>query len=1003
MKAFTKLFLAVVAGLFAFSCVTDTTDSLGVNPTAETTVTVSLENSRTQLGAEADGVYPVYWSAGDQIAINGVASTALTSESEGKANATFTFASDIVRPYNVVYPAPAAGVVAQTEGAQVVTFAAVQPYTAGTFAPGAAPMYGYTAEEGETLQLNHLAGALCVPVKGNGEVITGVTITAESGVLAGNFDVDCTTGALTAHADASNTVSVTFAEGLTLGAEATPIFVAVPAGEYGMVAVTLSTAGGNMNLKFDSEGEKSVKAGVVRKFKEVEFEVNEAGDVSNEWLEIYTVEDMFKLADNAENFPWLGAKLMATIDMSEVEWTPIEGFSKIFDGNRDAGHKITGLTAPLFGATSATIKNVNLNVNIETDSSAYYDSETAVVSLAGLARITEGPISDCTVSGKVYWAKKAANSHTYVFVGGVVAWAKKGSSFNNVKNEANVTTTKANNTTFMGGIAAMNGSNGGDGEASIINCENTGAITVEEKNYSSTTNRNSYIGGITGSTFIPLTISGCKNSGNVSHYDAYTKNCHIGGIYGVQYAIKNVSIHDCENTGNVYANTTCRENCYIGGVVGSMATPKFDGVNISNLKNSGNVTVEGQAIQRGVYIGGVAGNFSDNTDSTTIDVENWYNSGTITANASGNVAASTYTLYLGGVFGNGTRVNVINFDNTGSVIYGPDSNFTKASSNTDLYIGGIGGYRVTGTASNCDNSGTIYLRGGNGEHHHQIGGIFGQINTYSAVMENCTNSGNFEVESTFKPKRCRLGGLVGCLYYSTMKNCVNTGNINYNAQQTSNQMYLGGAVGYAYSSSTGNLIIENVANSGKFTVNKGVSSAGAQICVAGIVGSAQKIYTDASCIKDCTNIGDIEINLPTTFTGVDVGGIIAHHNTIDNLNIAFSGNKSYSTIKALGWTIADVGALKGTTNTTALIPANCEVGGKILLKVEEIEEGEDANGDKTYVTVETPGALTADNWFNYVYAGGNNLFTDATYNGCKLLAAKPTVTLVTTPQPTPAQ
>ena len=1002
MKNLTKIFLAVVAGLFAFSCVQDTTEDLGHSATG-TSVTVSLENSRTQLGAVADGVYPVYWSAGDQIAINGVASNALASNEQGKADAIFTFASDIVYPYNAVYPAPAEGVVAEDVNSQVVTFAATQPYAAGTFASGVAPMYGYVAAEG-TLQLNHLAGVLCLQVKGNGEVLTGATIQSESGVIAGNFDVDCTTGDLTAHADAVNTVAMTFGEGLTLGEEATPIFVAVPAGEYGTVSVKLQTASGlTMAVKFDSNGEKNIKAGIVRKFAPITFEANYT---ESEWLEIYTSEDLLKLAELCANgeFSYLGAKLMATIDMSEVEWTPIEGFSKVFDGNRDAGHKITNLNAPLFGQTSATIKNVNLNVNIETDdSAAYYDEETTVMALAGLARVNEGPISDCTVSGKVYWAKKAGNSYTYVFVGGVVAWAKKGSSFYNVKNEADVTTTKANNTTFLGGIAAMNGSNGGDGEASIINCENAGDITVEAKNYSSTTNRNSYIGGITGSTFIPITITGCKNSGNVSHYDAYTKNCHIGGIYGVQYTIKQVSINNCENTGDIYTNTTCKENCYIGGIMGSLATPKYDGVNLSNLKNSGNITVEGQDIQRGVYIGGVAGYFSNNTDDTTFDVENWYNSGTVTANAVGNVAASTYTLYLGGVFGNGTRVNVINFDNAGSVIYGENCVFKNASTNTDLYIGGIGGYRVTGSAKNCDNSGTIYLQGGNGSHHHQIGGIFGQINTYSAVMENCTNSGNFEAESTFKPKRCRLGGLVGCLYYSTMKNCVNTGSVNYNAQQTSNQMYIGGAVGYTYSSSTGNLVIENVANSGKFTINKGVSSASSQICVAGIVGSAQKLYTDASCIKDCTNIGDIEINLPTTFTGVDVGGIIAHHSSITNTNIALSGNKSYCTIKALGWTIADVGTIKGINNTTVLLPTNCSAGGKILLKVEEIEDGEDANGDKNYITVETPGELKADNWFNYVYAGGNNLFTDATYNGCSLLTAKPTVTLVTTPQPASAQ
>ena len=993
MKNLTKIFFAVVAGMFAFSCVTDTTEDLGINTGAEvqSTVTASLEQARTQLGEKAEGVYPLYWSEGDAIAVNGKASIALSGVGAQATDATFNFNSELVYPLNAVYPAPAAGVVAEAEGAQVVTFAAVQPYTAGSFAPGVAPMYGYAEAEGSAVQFNHLSGVLCFNLKGNGEVLTSATINAENGVIAGNFDVDCTTGALTAHADASNTVSVTFGEGLTLGAEATPIYVAVPAGDYGYVSITLNTADSQkMTIKFNSSN-KPIAVGVVREFAEVEFEAN---NLDNDWFEIYDVADMLSFAKNAADFPWVGAKLMATIDMSEVEWTPAEGFSKIFDGNRDAGHKIIGLNAPLFGQTSATIKNLNLNVNIEETETIYYDSATTVMALAGLARISEGPISDCTVSGKVAWARKKGNSYTYVFVSGVVGWAKKGSSFNNVKNEANVSSVKANNTTFLGGIAAVNGSNGGDGEASITNCENTGNITVEAKNYSETTSRNSYIGGITGSTFIPLTITGCKNSGNVTHYDAYTKNCHIGGIYGVQYAIKQVSINNCENTGAIYANTTCGENCYIGGIMGSLSTPKHDGVNLSNLKNSGSVTVEGQAVDRSIYIGGVAGYFSNNTDDTTIDVENWYNSGTVTANASGNVEATTYTLYLGGVFGNGTRVNVINFDNAGSVIYGKDSAFTKPSTNTDLFIGGVGGYRVTGLAKNCDNSGTIYLRGGNSQHHHQIGGVFGQINTYSAVMSNCTNSGNFEAESTFSPKRCRLGGLVGCLYYSTMKDCVNTGNVNYNANQTSNQMYLGGAVGYAYSSSTGNFIIENVANSGKFTVNKGTGTASSQICVAGIVGSAQKIYTDASCIKNCTNIGDIEINLPTTFTAVDVSGIIAHHSNITNTNIALSGHKSYCTIKALGWTIADVGTVKGINNTTVLLPTNCSAGGKIVLTSEEIQDGEDANGEANVVVTETPGAITADNWFNYVYAGGANLFTDKTYDGCSLLTEKPAVPTV---------
>ena len=49
MKHFTKLFSAVVVAMFAFSCTTDATEDLGVNVDGKTVVTISLEESRTQL------------------------------------------------------------------------------------------------------------------------------------------------------------------------------------------------------------------------------------------------------------------------------------------------------------------------------------------------------------------------------------------------------------------------------------------------------------------------------------------------------------------------------------------------------------------------------------------------------------------------------------------------------------------------------------------------------------------------------------------------------------------------------------------------------------------------------------------------------------------------------------------------------------------------------------------------------------------------------------------
>ena len=160
MKNLAKIFTAVVAGMFAFSCVTDATEDLGVKIEGQEggvyEVAISLEGTKTQLGEKVDGVYPLYWSEGDAIAINGANSLPLAGDAAGLADATFQFTKAVERPFCVVYPATA-GV---GEGTVFpVTFAATQPYTVGTFAPGVAPMYGYAAalaegEEEAPVQLN---------------------------------------------------------------------------------------------------------------------------------------------------------------------------------------------------------------------------------------------------------------------------------------------------------------------------------------------------------------------------------------------------------------------------------------------------------------------------------------------------------------------------------------------------------------------------------------------------------------------------------------------------------------------------------------------------------------------------------------------------------------------------------------------------------------------------------------------------------------------------------
>ena len=256
MKNLTKLFVAVAVSMFAFACVQDTTEDLGVKVEGQGVkeLTLSLEESRTQLGEKADGKYPLYWSEGDAIAINGVVSNPLAAG--GEANAVFSFNQEVARPYCVVYPA----VEGAGEGTVYpVNFAATQPYTVGTFAPQAAPMYGYAAalaegEEETPVQLNHLTGVIRLALKGNGEKVTSIKVKAEKGAIAGPFTVDCTNGTLTAQEGASNTVTVTFAEPLVLGAEAQAVYATVPAGSHGTFVITVDTeAHQKMTVKFSSD------------------------------------------------------------------------------------------------------------------------------------------------------------------------------------------------------------------------------------------------------------------------------------------------------------------------------------------------------------------------------------------------------------------------------------------------------------------------------------------------------------------------------------------------------------------------------------------------------------------------------------------------------------------------------------------------------------------------------------------------------------------------------
>ena len=107
MKTRYFLLSLAAAGLLA-SCEKELPELAEQTPDVsdvKTVLSVGIDPStRTYLG-EGEGSHKVYWSNGDQIAVNGVASDELTGLEENAERANFTLNGLLDLPYKIVYPA----------------------------------------------------------------------------------------------------------------------------------------------------------------------------------------------------------------------------------------------------------------------------------------------------------------------------------------------------------------------------------------------------------------------------------------------------------------------------------------------------------------------------------------------------------------------------------------------------------------------------------------------------------------------------------------------------------------------------------------------------------------------------------------------------------------------------------------------------------------------------------------------------------------------------------
>ena len=317
-KIFAVLGLAAVT---MGSCTTDISEDV-TNARGTTELTAALEGTRTHLGDKDGntGLYKVYWSNGDCIAVNGRQSDALSNVEEGTASAAFFVNEAINPPYDVIYPASA-----YVDGKVVLP--AVQNRNGASFAEGAAVLVG----RGQTpsVVLKNACGFVKIRLTKGTEGCAAVDRIRFYGKshepLCGEFDIDYTASALVipdAEVEESRqSVTLACGEGITLDADAEAFVVAVPAQTFaaGFTVEIVDPEGHLMRMRSDKE--QVVSAGKMLAMPAVAFAPTETVAET----EIRSAADMLALAENVRNGILGGSYYLAgDIDMAEVsDWKGI--------------------------------------------------------------------------------------------------------------------------------------------------------------------------------------------------------------------------------------------------------------------------------------------------------------------------------------------------------------------------------------------------------------------------------------------------------------------------------------------------------------------------------------------------------------------------------------------------------------------------------------------------------------------------------------------------------
>ena len=960
MKKIYAIFGLALAMLTA-GCAKDATND--VMP-GKVTIGVGIEQTRTSLGALNGNKHDVLWSAGDKIAVNGVASDALATQYEGLATATFTV-SNVAAPYSILYPAEILG----ADGN--ITVPTEQAYTPNSFACGSAVLVGYTESTSATLH-NLYSFVKITIAKGDDVALKSVTLTALGGeAISGTFAVDYKAAAIAPLAG-KDVIRVSAAEGIPYVDGKASVVIAVPAGAYaGGFSVKVVDATGKAMVKkaYTAQGIE-VPAGVLLNMPEFTYVGAEQAITSvTNAAELQAALAQFQLEVVPETLPHI--VLDADIDLTGVELVSAADFYGVFDGQGYA-IKNWNTSRALFIVNHGTVKNVVIDESC-TLTAAYDTSGDKNVGFVVEDNEEPGIVAGCVNNGKVIVNDLSCAGHR---IGGVV-----GTSYGTVHDCINngdieVTSAAVNNNHNIGGVVGYCNPNAGSkealGTAFLANCINNGNVTVVFPCLP----KKAMVGGVLGGTQNAAsttaahlgTIKNCINNGDVKYrFEVLSSGTYgnVGGVVG--YA--QVDLIDCNNYGRVEYSTptdpsAAGTRAAAGGVVGCNL------FSVENCNNYGELFCEGvwaagtndaaaAGSQAGSSFGGVAGCVGVynklSEDYPTVGCNNY---GKVNLNIACKTGGGTAG-YFGGVVGFTTN-DISDCHNYEEV------NISTFLANT--YMAGVVGYSQYGDADNLSNNGpvnlvgkgitstgkTFYLAGvigravnitncvNNGATTHTVNPCDIAVSTiYSGAVagyadvkvENCTLNAAYSLTTADNLASLRCAGIAGQvktgsapMYTAVNCNTTEKASITLSTKNTKAN-YIGGILGSC------NNGLQGCTNKASITVNTLEPNTGTAIYyVAGISGNQKET------LLDCHNEGNITVDHGNSTCPIYAGTLVGKNHTSACIvkDCTNSGNLTIINTASTDQKIGVLGGDNPADDTGAVTYENCTNTGVVTVNGVEL-------------------------------------------------------------------